>query len=63
MALLLNLPAANAVGLVIMGCSAGGPVSNFFTYFGRGDLALSVVGDRCSKRAAGDRYYHDQLPR
>ena len=42
LALLLNLPAANAVGLVIMGCIAGGPVSNFFTYLGRGDLALSV---------------------
>jgi len=42
LALLLNLPAANAVGLLIMGCTAGGPLSNFFTYIGRGDLALSV---------------------
>ena len=25
-----------------MGCTAGGPLSNFFTYIGRGDLALSV---------------------
>ena len=42
LALLLNLPAANALGLLIMGCTAGGPISNFFTYIGRGDLALSV---------------------
>lgn len=42
LALLLNLPAENAVGLLIMGCTAGGPLSNFFTYIGRGDLALSV---------------------
>ena len=42
LALLLKLPPAIAVGLIIMGCTAGGPLSNFFTYMGRGDLALSI---------------------
>jgi bile acid transporter len=42
LALVLNLPPAMAVGLIIMGCTAGGPISNFFTYIGRGDLALSI---------------------
>ncbi|MEM9176467.1 MAG: bile acid:sodium symporter family protein [Myxococcota bacterium] len=38
----LGLPDAVAVGLVIMGCSTGGTSSNFFTYFARADLALSI---------------------
>lgn len=42
LALWLELPAPAAIGLVIMGCTAGGPISNFFTYLGRGDLALSI---------------------
>ena len=40
--LVLNLSSAIAVGLIILGCTAGGPLSNFFTYIGRGDLALSI---------------------
>ena len=42
LALSLNLSPPIAVGLIIMGCTAGGPISNFFTYIARGDLALSV---------------------
>jgi BASS family bile acid:Na+ symporter len=42
LALLLKLPATAAIGLLIMACTAGGPISNFFTYLGRGDLALSI---------------------
>jgi len=42
LALGLNLTPATAVGLIIMGCSAGGALSNFFCYIGRGDLALSI---------------------
>ena len=30
---------------------------------GNSTTARGVAGDRCSKRATGDRYYHDQLPR
>jgi len=42
LALSLDLSTPIAVGLIIMGCTAGGPISNFFTYIARGDLALSV---------------------
>jgi len=43
LALWLNLAPATAVGLIIMGCSAGGALSNFYSYLGRGDLALSIA--------------------
>ena len=42
LALALKLPTAASLGLIIMGCAAGGPISNFFTYVARGDLALSI---------------------
>ena len=42
LALGLNLSPAMAVGLIIMGCSSGGALSNYFSYVGRGDLALSI---------------------
>ncbi|MEP1469517.1 MAG: bile acid:sodium symporter family protein [Halieaceae bacterium] len=42
LALGLQLTPATAVGLIILGCSAGGALSNFFCYLGRGDLALSI---------------------
>ena len=42
LALTLELSPPAAVGLIIMGCAAGGPISNFFTYLARGDLALSI---------------------
>ena len=38
----LDLPPAMAVGLIIMGCSTGGALSNFFCYISRGDVALSI---------------------
>ncbi len=44
----LGLPDAVAIGLVIMGCSTGGTSSNFFTYFARADLALSISMSVCS---------------
>ena len=40
--LMLDLSPPIALGLMIMGCMAGGPISNFFTYIARGDLSLSV---------------------
>ena len=43
LALTLDLSPPSAVGLIIMGCTAGGPISNFFTYIARGDLALSIT--------------------
>lgn len=42
LALGLNLTPATAVGLIIIGCSTGGAMSNFFCYIARGDLALSI---------------------
>jgi len=42
LALALDLSSPAAVGLIIMGCTAGGPISNFFTYIALGDLALSI---------------------
>ena len=42
LALTLNLSPPIALGLIIMGCVSGGPISNFFTYIARGDLSLSV---------------------
>ena len=42
LALTLELSPPVALGLIITGCVAGGPVSNFFTYIARGDLTLSI---------------------
>lgn len=39
----LQLPPALAIGLIIMASMPGGATSNIFTYFAKGDLALSVV--------------------
>jgi bile acid:Na+ symporter, BASS family len=43
--LALVLPVSDPVkiGIVIMGCMPGGTTSNIFTYFSRGNLALSVL--------------------
>ncbi len=43
--LALTLPVSDPikVGLIIMGCMPGGTTSNIFTYFSRGNLALSVL--------------------
>jgi BASS family bile acid:Na+ symporter len=44
-ALALTLPVSDEVkiGLLIMGCMPGGTTSNIFTYFSKGNLALSVL--------------------
>ena len=42
LALALDLSSPIALGLIITGCVAGGPISNFFTYIARGDVSLSV---------------------
>lgn len=41
--ILLQLPPPAAFGLLIMGCVPGGTTSNIFTYFSKGDLALSIM--------------------
>lgn len=43
--LALTLPVSNEIkiGLLIMGCMPGGTTSNIFTYFSKGNLALSVL--------------------
>jgi BASS family bile acid:Na+ symporter len=37
------LPEPIAIGLLIMACMPGGTTSNIFTYFSKGNLALSVL--------------------
>ena len=39
----LNLTDALAIGVLIIACMPGGTTSNMFTYFARGNLALSVL--------------------
>ncbi|MBF9049249.1 transporter [Roseobacter sp. HKCCD9010] len=39
----LTLPEAIAIGVLIMACMPGGTTSNIFTYFSKGNLALSVL--------------------
>lgn len=39
----LPLPSTIAIGVLIMSCMPGGTTSNIFTYFSRGNLALSVL--------------------
>jgi BASS family bile acid:Na+ symporter len=41
-AFLLNLPADLAVGLILVGCCAGGTASNVITYLAKGNVALSI---------------------
>jgi bile acid transporter len=43
MIMLLGLPAWAAVGALLMGSVPGGTTSNIFTYFSKGNLALSVL--------------------
>jgi bile acid transporter len=43
MIILLGLPAWAAVGALLMGSVPGGTTSNIFTYFSKGNLALSVL--------------------
>ena len=43
MALFLVVPEPIAIGILIMACMPGGTTSNIFTYFSKGNLALSVL--------------------
>ncbi len=43
LALLLPVSPEVKIGLLIMGCMPGGTTSNIFTYFSKGNLALSVL--------------------
>jgi len=42
LAIVLNLPPFFALSLVLIGCLPGGTTSNMFTYFSRGNVALSI---------------------
>jgi BASS family bile acid:Na+ symporter len=48
----LQLPPVLAIALIIMASMPGGSTSNIFTYFAKGDLALSVVMTVCSTLGA-----------
>jgi bile acid transporter len=52
LAVTLNLPPALAVGLILIASMPGGSTSNIFTYFSKGDLALSVTMTTFSTLAA-----------
>lgn len=52
MAVAFNLKPEWAIGLIIMGSMPGGSTSNIFTYFSKGDLALSVTMTTFSTLAA-----------
>eukprot|EP01046_Picozoa_sp_COSAG06_P037372 COSAG06_NODE_4212_length_4471_cov_4.076624_3_plen_188_part_00 len=41
-----------ATGLILCGCAPGGSTSNLFTYWAKGDLALSITMSTCSTAAA-----------
>lgn len=43
MAVVLELPPEYAIGALLMGAVPGGTTSNIFTYFSKGNLALSVL--------------------
>ena len=43
LALALTVPETIAIGILIMACMPGGTTSNIFTYFSKGNLALSVL--------------------
>lgn len=52
LAVTLQLPPTIAVGLIIIASMPGGSTSNIFTYFSKGDLALSVTMTTFSTLAA-----------
>ena len=51
-AVMLQLPAPLAVGLILVGCCPGGTASNVVTLIAKGDVALSVVMTSISTVAA-----------
>lgn len=48
---LLDLPQEQYIGLVMVGCVAGGTASNVITYLAGGDVALSITMTACSTAA------------
>lgn len=44
----LQLPAEIAIALILLGCLPAGTTSNMFTYFSRGDVALSISMTACN---------------
>lgn len=52
LAVALQLPPTLAIGLIIISSMPGGSTSNIFTYFSKGDLALSVTMTTFSTLAA-----------
>jgi len=52
MAYLFNFTPEQAIGIILMGCIPGGTTSNIFTYFSKGDLALSITMTICSSLCA-----------
>jgi BASS family bile acid:Na+ symporter len=52
LAVTLDLPPPLAIGLILVASLPGGSTSNIFTYFSRGDLALSVTMTTFSTLAA-----------
>lgn len=48
----LNLPPEQAIALILVGCLPGGTTSNLFTYFSRGNVALSIAMTTASTIAA-----------
>ncbi|PDV96657.1 bile acid:sodium symporter family protein [Candidatus Chloroploca asiatica] len=52
LAIVLQLPPPLAVGLILIASMPGGSTSNIFTYFSKGDLALSVTMTTFSTLAA-----------
>jgi BASS family bile acid:Na+ symporter len=52
LAVALQLPPVLALGLIIMASMPGGSTSNIFTYFAKGDLALSVTMTAASTLAS-----------
>lgn len=48
LALILNLPAEIAVGVILVGCCPGGTSSNVMSYLSKGDVPLSVTITACS---------------
>lgn len=52
LATVLDLPAAMAVSLIVVGCTPGGTTSNLFTYYAKADLALSISMTAISSVAA-----------
>ncbi len=49
---ILGLPPEQAIALILVGCLPGGTTSNLFTYFSKGNVALSIAMTTASTIAA-----------